>query len=160
MSKNLHFSNRVNPWFWSKNGHFSNVFFQATQARKICFTIFQKKKTPVQPLKQNVEKVEKLTFFQMGCLMVLVQKWPLFQLFFFQNIVPEKFFYGIVQRKNAVLGYENKKFKKLKNSHFSKVVNRWFWSKNGHSFKPFFFAIQGSKMSFTIFYNEKLLSRL
>ena len=28
-SKNLHFSNGVNPWFWSKNGYFSNFFFKA-----------------------------------------------------------------------------------------------------------------------------------
>ena len=27
MSKNWHFSQEVNPWFWSKNGHFSNFFF-------------------------------------------------------------------------------------------------------------------------------------
>ena len=26
-SKNWHFSERVNPWLWSKNGHFSNFFF-------------------------------------------------------------------------------------------------------------------------------------
>ena len=26
-SKNGHFSKGVNPWFWSKNGHFSNFFF-------------------------------------------------------------------------------------------------------------------------------------
>ena len=26
-SKNLHFSKGVKPWFWSKNGHFSNFFF-------------------------------------------------------------------------------------------------------------------------------------
>ena len=26
-SKNWHFSQGVNPWFWSKNGHFSNLFF-------------------------------------------------------------------------------------------------------------------------------------
>ena len=25
--KNWHFSKEVNPWIWSKNGHFSNVFF-------------------------------------------------------------------------------------------------------------------------------------
>ena len=25
-SKNWHFSYGVNPWFWSKNGHFSNFF--------------------------------------------------------------------------------------------------------------------------------------
>ena len=38
-SENSHFSNGVNPWFWSKNCHFSNFFFQAIQARKISFTI-------------------------------------------------------------------------------------------------------------------------
>ena len=26
-SKNWHFSKGVNPWFWSKKGHFSNFFF-------------------------------------------------------------------------------------------------------------------------------------
>ena len=26
-SQNWHFSQGVNPWFWSKNGHFSNFFF-------------------------------------------------------------------------------------------------------------------------------------
>ena len=26
-SKNSHFSTGVNPLFWSKNGHFSNLFF-------------------------------------------------------------------------------------------------------------------------------------
>ena len=26
-SKNWHFSKGVHPWFWSKNGHFSNYFF-------------------------------------------------------------------------------------------------------------------------------------
>ena len=26
-SKNWYFSQGVNPWFWSKNGHFSNFFF-------------------------------------------------------------------------------------------------------------------------------------
>ena len=24
-SKNCHFPKEVNPWFWSKNGHFSNM---------------------------------------------------------------------------------------------------------------------------------------
>ena len=27
-SKNWHFSKGVNPWFWSKYGHFSNCFFR------------------------------------------------------------------------------------------------------------------------------------
>ena len=76
-SKNWHFSKGVNPWFWSKNGHFSNFFFLG-------------------------------------------------------NIGQENVFYDILERKNTFLGYKNKKFKKSKNWHFSKGVNPWFWSKNGH----------------------------
>ena len=82
-SKNWHFSKRVNPWFWSKNGHFSKFFF-------------------------------------------------------LRNIEQENLFYDILERKNAFLGYKNKKIKKSKNWHFSKGVNPWFWSKNGH-FSNFFF---------------------
>ena len=47
--------------------------------------------------------------------MVLVQKWPFFQLFFFGNREQENAFYNIVEQKNAFLGYKNKEFKKLKN---------------------------------------------
>ena len=71
--------------------------------------------------------------------MVLVQKWPFFQLFFFLgNIGRENVFDDILELKNAFLGYKNKKFKKSKNWHFSKGVNPWFWSKNGH-YSNFFF---------------------
>ena len=48
------------PWFWSKNGHFSKLFFLA-------------------------------------------------------NIRQENVFYDILKRKNAFLGFKNKKFKKSKN---------------------------------------------
>ena len=51
-SKNWNFSERVTPWFWSKNGHFSN-------------------------------------FFYLG------------------KIAQEKFFYDIVEQKNAFLSYKN-----------------------------------------------------
>ena len=47
--------------------------------------------------------------------MVLVQKWPVFQLFFLGNIGQENVFYDILKRKNAFLDYKNKKFKKSKN---------------------------------------------
>ena len=69
--------------------------------------------------------------------MVLVQKWPFFQLYFWGNIGQENVFYDILERENALLGYKNKKLKKSKNWHFSKGVNPWFWSKNGH-FSIFF----------------------
>ena len=76
-SKNWHFSKRVNPWVWSKNGDFSNFFFLG-------------------------------------------------------NIGQENVFYEILEQKNAFLAYKNKKFKMSKNWHFSKGVNPWFWSRNGH----------------------------
>ena len=82
-SKNWHFSKGVNPWFWSKNGHFSNFFFLG-------------------------------------------------------NIGQENVFYDILERKNTFLGYKNMKSKKSKNWHFSKGVNPWFSSKNGH-FSNFIF---------------------
>ena len=69
--------------------------------------------------------------------MVLVQKWPFFQLFFLGNIEQENVFYNILERKNAFLGYKNKTFKKSKNWLFSKGVNPRFWSKNEH-FSNFF----------------------
>ena len=64
--------------------------------------------------------------------MVLVQKWPFFQLFFLGNIGQKNVFYDILESKNAFLPYKNKKLKKGKNWHFSKEVNPRFWSKNGH----------------------------
>ena len=47
--------------------------------------------------------------------MVLVQKWPFYQLFFLGNKDKENVFYDIVERKNAFLGYKNKKLKQSKN---------------------------------------------
>ena len=70
-SKNWHFSKDVNPWFWSKNGHFSYFLFLG-------------------------------------------------------NIGQENVFYHILQRKNAFLGYKNKKFKTWKNGHFSKGLTHGF----------------------------------
>ena len=46
--------------------------------------------------------------------MVLVQKWPFFQLFFLGNLGQENVFYNILERKNAFVRYKNKKFKKSK----------------------------------------------
>ena len=83
--------------------------------------------------------------------MVLVQKWPFFQLFFLGNIGQENILYDILERKNAFLGYKNKKFKKSKNWHFSKGVNPWFWSKNGHFPNLFFLGNIGQEI---ILYNN------
>ena len=46
--------------------------------------------------------------------MVLQKNWQFFQLFFLANIGQENVFCDILKRKNALLGYKNKKFKKSK----------------------------------------------
>ena len=43
--------------------------------------------------------------------MVLVQKWPYFQVFFFGNTALENVFYDILEQKSAFQGYKNTKFK-------------------------------------------------
>ena len=70
--------------------------------------------------------------------MVLVQKWPFFDLFFLGNIGQENVIYDILERKNAFVGYKNKKFQILKNWDFCKGFNPWFCPKNRH-FCTFFF---------------------
>ena len=45
-SKNWHFSKGVNPWFWSKNSHFSNFFFLGNIGGENVFCdILQRKNT-------------------------------------------------------------------------------------------------------------------
>ena len=131
------------------------IYFQAIQARKMCFTILQNEKTPFQAIKtrssnsrktkifnffifkqyrqqkctlryskrkkslsrlqRDVQNVEKRRFFQRGQSKVLVQNWPVFHSCILGNIGQENVSYNIVERKNAFLGYKNKKFKKSKN---------------------------------------------
>ena len=47
--------------------------------------------------------------------MVFGQNWLFFHVFFKGNIGQENVFYDILEQKNGFLGFENKKFKKLKN---------------------------------------------
>ena len=104
-SKNWYFSKRVNPWFWSKNGHFS-----------MCFL--------------------------------------------FGNTGQENVIYNIPERKNAFLAQEKTKFKKSKNWDFSKGVNPWFWSKNGHFSMSFFLQYRPGKCVLQYSRTKKRLSSL
>ena len=59
-------------------------------------------------------------------------KMAFFPTFLLGNIGQENVFYDILEQKNAIVSYKNKNFKKSKTWHFSKGVNLWFSSKNGH----------------------------
>ena len=79
--------------------------------------------------------------------MVLAQKMAIFPTSLLGNIGQENVFYDILERKTAFLGNKKKKCKKSKNWHFSKGINRCFWSKNGY-FSYFFFGNIGQENVF------------
>ena len=109
------FPNGLNPWIWSKNGHISNIFFQAIQPRKMSFPIFQNEKKPFKAVKTRSSKTRKTDIFPNGLTIRFGPKMAIISNFFFLgNIGQENVFYHILERKNAFLGYKNKKFKKSK----------------------------------------------
>ena len=110
--------------FGPKMALFSTLFFQAIQARKMPFTIFQNEQTFFQAIKTRSSKTRNIHFFQKGITHGFGPKMGIFPIFFFSNIGQENvFFYDILEQKNVCLGYKNKKFKNSKHSHFSKGVN-------------------------------------
>ena len=138
-SKNWHFSKGVNPWFWPKNDHFSNLFFLGNMGKENVFYDILKRKNDFLGYKNRKVKTSKNWHVSKG-----VNPWfwskngHFSNLFFLNNIGKENVFYDILEPKNAILGYKNKKLKKSKNWHFSKGVNPWFWSKNDHFSNLFF----------------------
>ena len=137
-SKYCHFSERVNPWFWSTKGHFFNFFFQAKQARKMCFTIFQNEKTPFQAIKTRRSKSRKIVIFLKGLTHCFWTKMAFLATSFYQAKQAWKMSFTITQNQKTPFYALKKKFKKTKNCYFSKGVNPWFLSKDGH-FSNFFF---------------------
>ena len=138
-SKNWQFSKRVNPWFWSKNDHFSNFVFLGNIGLKNVFCNILERQNAFLGYKNEKSKKSKCSHYTKGVNPWFCSKNGHFSKFsLLGNIGHENVYYDILERKNAFLGYKNDKLKKLKNWHFSKGVNPWFWSKNGH-FSNFFF---------------------
>ena len=184
-SKYWHFSKGlVNPWFWSKNGYFSNFFFLGNIGQEnVFYDILQRKNSFLGYKNTKFEKSKYWHFFKGVNPWFWSKKGNFCELFFLGNIGEVNVFYDILQRKNFFLGYKNKKLKqskswhfykrvnswffskKSKNWHFSRGVNPWFWSKNGHFFNFFFrqytqenvfYDILQRKNSFLGFKNKKL----
>ena len=63
----------------------------------------------------DILKSPKIDILPKGLTHALVQKWPLFHLSFLGNIGQENVFYDILEKKNAFLGYKNKKFQNQNN---------------------------------------------
>ena len=61
--------------------------------------------------------------------MVLVQKWPFYQLSFLGNIGQENVFYDILEKKNVFLRYKKKRSKSPEIDLFSKGLTHGFGPK-------------------------------
>ena len=139
--KNWHFSKGVNPWFWSKNGHFFKLFFLGNIGQENVFYDILEQKNAVLGYKNNKFKL------------------PFFHLFL-GILGQENVFYDILERENAFLGYKHSKFKKWKNWDFCKGVNPWFWWKIGHFSSFVFRQYRPGKCVLRYSRTKKCLSRL
>ena len=117
---------------------FFQLFFLGNLGQEdVFYDILERKNAFLGYKNKKFKKVEKLKFFQRGEPVVLVQKWPFFQLFLSGNVGQKNILNDILEGKNAFQGYKKKKFKKSKNWHFSQGVTAWFLSKNDN-FSNFF----------------------
>ena len=83
-SKNWDFSKGVNPWFWSKIGHFSIVFFRHYRPGNCVLRYSRTKRTPFWAIKTTSSKSRKIENFPM----VWVKNWPFFHRLFFREYRP------------------------------------------------------------------------
>ena len=96
------FPKGVNPWFWSKNGHFFNFVFQAIQARKLSFIIFQRQKTPFEGIKTRSSKSRNIDIFPKGLTYGFSPKMAIFATFFIRQYRPEKRLLSYSKTKNRL----------------------------------------------------------
>ena len=85
-------------------------------------------------MKTRSSKSRKIDVFLKGLTHGFGPKMAIFPTSFLGNIGHENLLYDILERKHAFQAYKKKKFKNSKNWRFSKGVNPWYWSKNGHFF--------------------------
>ena len=116
---------------------FQLFFFRQYRPRIVCYDILARKNAFLGYKNIKFKKSE-IDIFPKGLTHTFGIKMAIFPTFFLDNIGQENVFYHIVEREIAFLGYKNIMLTKAKNWHFSKGVNPWFWSKNGH-FSNFFF---------------------
>ena len=116
--KNPLFSKGVNPWLWSKNGHFFNFFFQALQAWKMSFKTFQNIKTPLWAKKTRSSKSRKIAIFPKGLTHGFGTKMAIFSTCFFQAIQAGKMCFTIYQNEKTPFQAIKKEVQKVEEWQF------------------------------------------
>ena len=110
--------------------HFSNFLFLGNIGQKNLFYYIQERKNAFLGYKNKTCKTSINWHYSKGVNPWFWCKNGNFSHFFFSgNIGQQNVFYDILERKNAFLGYKNKKFKNSKNWHFSKLLTHGFGPK-------------------------------
>ena len=131
-------------------------FFQAIQARKMCFTIFQNKKTPFQPIKITRSKSQKIDIFPKGLTHGFGKEMAIFPCLFFFAIQARKMCFTIFQNKKTPFQpIKTTPLKSRKIEIFPNGLTHGFGQKMEIFSMSFFQAIQARKMCFPIFQNKK-----
>ena len=135
---------------------FHVFFFQAIQAKKMFFTIFQNEKTPFQPIKTTSSKSRKIEIFPKGLTYGFGQRMAIFRCFFLQEIQAKKMCFTILQNEKTPLQpIKVRSSKSRKIQIFPKGLTHGFGRKMA-IFQSFFFqAIKAKKLCFMIFQDEK-----
>ena len=91
-SKNWHFSKGVNPWFWYKNGHFSNFFLLGNKRQINVFYDILERKNVFWSIKTGSLKKRKNDIFPNGLTHGFGRKMAIFSTLFFRQYRPGKCF--------------------------------------------------------------------
>ena len=157
----LFFLKGLTHGFWSKNSHLFKIFFRQYRQGKCLLRYSGTKKHLSRLQKQKSSKSRKINVFPNWITHGFGPKMTIFPNFFFRHYRPGKCLLRYSRtKKTTILGYKNKKFKKSKNWHFSKGVNQWFLSKNGHFSNFFFRQYETGKYLLRYSRTKKRLSRL
>ena len=130
-------------------------FFQAIQASKMCFTIFQNQKSPFQAIKTHSFKSRKIDIFLKRLTHCFVAKMAIFPSFF-QAVLAWKMCFTIIQnQKKTIQAIKTQSSKSLKIDIFPRGLTHGFGPKMAIFATSFFQAVWARKMSFATFQNQK-----
>ena len=141
--------------FGPKLALFATFFFQAIQARKMSFAIFQNEKTPFQAIKTRSSKSRKIDIFPKGLTHGFGPKMAIFLTSFFAIQARSMSFTIFQNEKPPFQAIKTRSSKSQKIDIFPKGLTHGFGLKMA-LFPTFIFCVtQARKMSFTIFQNKK-----
>ena len=134
--------------FGPKMAIFPTFFFQAIQARKMSFMIFQNEKTPFQAIKTRSSKSRKIDIFPKGLTHGFGPKKAIFASFFFQAIQGRNMSFTILQnQKTPFYAIKTQSSKSQKIDIFQKGITRGFGPKMA-IFPTFFLGSIGEENVF------------